>query len=225
MKRKTLNWSLWCWSTLHIRLQPKCTTMKKTILFLLIALTVGYRPANAQVHISVNIGSQPVWGPYGYDYAEYYYLPDIDMFYYIPGQQWVFMRNGRWIFAYDLPPRYRGYDLYNCYKVVINEPRPYMRYDVYRSRYAGYRGRRGQVVIRDCSDPRYYVVSGHPRHREWRGGYEPRRNDNRYYRDNDRYSNGRGDNHRRGDYGRGRGNDHNEDGHGHDHDHRDGRRR
>lgn len=41
---------------------------------------------NAQIRISINanIVSQPVWGPTGYDYARYYYLPDIDAYYSIP---------------------------------------------------------------------------------------------------------------------------------------------
>ena len=27
------------------------------------------KPATAQVNVSINIGSQPLWGPGGYDYA------------------------------------------------------------------------------------------------------------------------------------------------------------
>ena len=34
----------------------------------------------AQVRFRVNISSQPIWGPVGYDHVEYYYLPDIDAF-------------------------------------------------------------------------------------------------------------------------------------------------
>src|SRR6266702_5833996 len=107
---------------------------------------------DAQVHVSVNvnIGSQPQWGPVGYDHVDYYYMPDIDVYYYVPRQQFIYMNAGRWIFASSLPERCRSYDMYRGYKVVINEPTPYRHCEVYRERYGRYRGNYGQqVVIRD----------------------------------------------------------------------------
>lgn len=109
----------------------------------------------AQVRVSINIGSQPVWGPVGYDYVNYYYLPDIDAYYSVPRHQFIYLSDGQWIFSASLPPRYRGYDLYSGYKVVVNDPQPYMHANVYRERYAPYRGRHDQVVIRDSHDSRY----------------------------------------------------------------------
>lgn len=130
--------------------------MKKIILIttILFAIVVSAEKTEAQVRVGVNIniGSQPVWGPAGYNYAEYYYLPDIDVYYYVPRHQFVYLSDGRWIFSAYLPPRYRGYDLYSGYKVVLNEPRPYLHDYRYRERYAPYRGRRDQVVIRDSHE-------------------------------------------------------------------------
>src|SRR5512147_2960422 len=121
--------------------------MKKIILVL--ALAVGFiiisKPASAQISVNINIGAQPAWGPVGYDYVEYYYLPDIEVYYYVPRHQYVYLSNGRWIFSASLPYRYRSYDLYRGYKVVINEPRPYMHFQTHRAEYARYRGNRGQV--------------------------------------------------------------------------------
>jgi hypothetical protein len=92
-------------------------------------------------------------------------MPDIDVYYYVPRRQYVYLSGGRWIFAMSLPTRYRAYDLYTGYKVVINEPRPYLHADVYRVRYAPYRGKRNeQVIIRNSDDPKYYVVKGHPKY-------------------------------------------------------------
>lgn len=56
--------------------------MKKVLLLLLISL--GYlsqESAHAQIRINanINIGNQPLWGPVGYDYVDYYYMPDIDV--------------------------------------------------------------------------------------------------------------------------------------------------
>lgn len=127
-----------------------------TILFFSIAI---YQPTHAQVRVGVNIniGNQPTWGPVGYDYVDYYYLPDIDAYYSVPRHQFIYPEGNQWIFASTLPPRYRGYDLYNGYKVVINEPTPYLHADIYRQRYGNYRGGRGprQVIIRDSHDERY----------------------------------------------------------------------
>jgi hypothetical protein len=47
-------------------------------------------PASAQVRVNINIGSQPVWGPVGYDHVDYYYLPDIETYYYVPTRQFVY---------------------------------------------------------------------------------------------------------------------------------------
>ncbi len=134
--------------------------MKKLIVpFILILALVGSTETNAQVrlNVNVNIGNQPVWGPVGYDYVEYYYLPDIDVWYNVPNRQYIYLDGGRWIFAASLPGRYRGFDLYGSYKVVVNDPRPYLRADVYRVKYKEYKGWKGprQVIIRDSRDVRY----------------------------------------------------------------------
>jgi hypothetical protein len=142
--------------------------MKKLVFItvILLASTVSTKKALSQVSlgINVNIGSQPVWGPVGYDYVEYYYLPDIDVYYYVPRRQFVYLSGSRWIFAASLPVRYRAFDLYSGYKVVINEPRPYLHANVYRVKYAPYKGRHSQVIIRNSNDPKYYVVKGHPKY-------------------------------------------------------------
>lgn len=131
--------------------------------FLLTGMGI-YQHSQAQlrVHVNLNLGTQPGWGPAGYDYAEYYYMPDIDVYYCVPQRQFVYLDGGRWQFAYELPARYRNYNLYNGYKVVINEPRPYLRDDMYRERYGGYRGWPGsQANYRDYG--RYHDEDDHDR--------------------------------------------------------------
>ena len=123
--------------------------MKKIILGICFTLAGFAYNASAQVRINVNIGSQPGWGPVGYDYAEYYYLPDVDAYYYIPDRQFVYLSGNKWVFAPALPSSYR-YDLYRGYKVVVNEPRPYLRPEIYREKYGKYKGWYGkQTVLRD----------------------------------------------------------------------------
>ena len=137
--------------------------MKK--LFLIFALFIGamlYK-AEAQIHVNINIGNQPVWGPVGYDYVDYYYLPDLDVYYNVPRRQFVYFDFGRWIFTASLPSRYGRYDLFNTYKVVINERNPWLRNTYYRNQYRGYRGRQ-QSIIRDSRDQKYFVIRNHPEH-------------------------------------------------------------
>jgi len=142
-------------------------TYKMKKLIIAASLLLGFalvQPATAQVSVNINIGSQPVWGPVGYDYVEYYYFPDLDMYYHVPTQEYVYLVNGRWVFSRILPPYYSNYDFYRGYKVVINDPRPYLYHDRYRANYAQYRGRIGQPVIRDSRDSRYYGNPGHPQY-------------------------------------------------------------
>jgi hypothetical protein len=126
-------------------------------------------PVNAQVNfsISINIDRQPVWGPTGYDHVEYYYLPDIDAYYYVPQQRFFYFEAGQWISSSSLPSRYSGYNLYNSYKVVVNEPTPYLNDQTYKEKYASYKGRHDQQSIRDSHDPKYFVNPKHPEHTNW----------------------------------------------------------
>lgn len=143
--------------------------MKKLILsaaILLGCFTVKTATAQVSVSLGVNIGSQPAWGPVGYDYANYYYMPDIDTYYDVPTHQYVYFENNVWVHRGYLPVRYRHYNLYNGYKVVINDRNPWLRHDVYRARYVGYRGRHDQVIIRNSHDARYAHY--------WRGNYARR---------------------------------------------------
>jgi hypothetical protein len=136
--------------------------MKKLFLTLLVAVGLLSTQSSAQVNVNVNIGSQPLWAPVGYDYVEYYYLPAIESYYYVPKRQFIYMDGGRWNFSYSLPSRYSGYDLDRGYKVVINVNNAYRNFDRDRIRYAKYKKVRGQKIIRYSNDPRYYVVKDHP---------------------------------------------------------------
>src|SRR6266513_437346 len=125
--------------------------MKRVILiaalFITAAITINKAEAQVRLNVNVNIGSQPVWGPVGYDYAEYYYLPDIEAYYYVPARQFIYMSDNRWVFSTSLPPRYINYDLYSGYKVVVNRPNAYRYFDQDRMRYGGYRGNHSQMII------------------------------------------------------------------------------
>lgn len=110
-----------------------------------------------QVNININIDNQPAWGPSGYQYVDYYYLPDINVYYILGSRNFVYYDGGRWITARYLPHRYRNYDLYNMYKVVlVGGPRePWRNNSIHYRDYNRYRNYKGQSVIRDSRDARY----------------------------------------------------------------------
>lgn len=137
---------------------------------ILMACLIGFMSffassSNAQISVNFNVGSQPLWGPVGYDQANYYYMPDIDTYYSVPTRQYVYLQNDKWLFSNALPSHYSGYNLYNGYKVVMNSPRPYLSYKTHKVKYAKYKGYKGkQGTIKYSNNPKYYVVKGHPKH-------------------------------------------------------------
>jgi len=171
------------------------------------------RPAEAQIHfnVGVNIGLQPAWG-----HADYYYLPDIGVYYDVPVHQYVYFQNNVWVHRPYLPVRYRNYDLYHGYKVVVNDRNPWERHNEYRDRYAGYRGRHDQGVIRDSRDERYRNHwNGDEGRGHDNGNHYGQRRDGGDHGDHGDHGRG-GDDH--GDHGHGGdGGDHGDRGHGHDH--------
>lgn len=139
------------------------------VIILALFLTSAASTSNAQVSISINFNmdTQPAWGPTGYDYVENYYLPDIDVYYNVPQHRYYYYNNGRWSYSYNLPNRYRTYNIYNSYKVVINDKRPWKNHDKYRNEYSKYKGNHGQEPIRDSRDSKYFKNKNHPDHNNW----------------------------------------------------------
>ena len=163
--------------------------MKLFLVFLVLGAT-ALNTSQAQFRVNTNIGLQPVWGPVGYDHVENYYLPDIEAYYNVPEQRYTYLQNGKWITTGSLPPRFSTYNLYSGYKVVANEQRPYLHDNDYRAKYAQYRGRHDQQVIRDSRDEKYFVIKDHPQHGKWKENGHDNRNKNG--KDDDYDDNGKG---------------------------------
>lgn len=129
--------------------------MKKILVgafFMIVTLSIATR-SRAQVSVNVNMGIQPEWGPAGYDYAEYYYLPDIETYYYVPRRQFVYFSGNRWVFSPSMPAVYSNYDLYSGYKVVVNKPSAYKYFNVHKVKYVRYKNYKNhQVIIKNKHD-------------------------------------------------------------------------
>jgi hypothetical protein len=141
-------------------------TKKLLLVLALITGSIAFKAA-AQVHINVNIGVRPAWCPVGYEQAAYYYMPDIDAYYDVPQRQFIYLQGGDWIFGASLPDRYCNYDLYRCNKIMINQPRPYLRNDYYRRRYGGYRGYENERFVSYGRNERYREERERPYERRW----------------------------------------------------------
>lgn len=116
--------------------------MKKILIGACLLLTsflfVPRTEAQVRIGLNINIGDQPAWRVPGYDYAEYYYMPEIETYYWVPRHQFIYFSNGQWVFSASLPSRYHDYDLYHGYKVVVNRPNAYRYHDEDRRRYVNY---------------------------------------------------------------------------------------
>lgn len=117
----------------------------KTLKLFLISLSMmltGY--VQGQVSINVNIGTPPAWGPAGYSDVRYYYLPDLEIYYDVQRTNYIYFSDNRWVRMSYLPSRYKNYDLYRGYKVVLQDYRgnyPYYNFKQHKIKYAkGYKG-------------------------------------------------------------------------------------
>ena len=114
----------------------------KLLVFGIMLMLAG--SAQSQLSVNVHIGTPPAWGPSGYNDVRYYYLPDVEAYYDVQTSMFIYISGNRWIHRSYLPTRYRNYDLYHGYKVVMNDYRgnsPYSHFREHRMKYGkGYRG-------------------------------------------------------------------------------------
>jgi hypothetical protein len=149
----------------------------KKLIFLFVFCVSGLlsQTTSAQISFRINISSQPLWGPTGYDHVEYYYLPDIEAYYFVPKHQFIFFEKGRWITQTYLPARYKNFNMYNARKYVINDPKPYLHHNEYKSKYAN-EGYSNHQNIRDSRDSKYVSNRNHPEYNNWKNSQRNQKN-------------------------------------------------
>ncbi len=75
------------------------------------------------------------------------------MFYYLSG--------GTWVSNKYLPVKYKSYDLYSLYKVVINdETKPWNNNKTHKKEYKTYKNDKTQTAIRYSPDSKYTTSKG-----------------------------------------------------------------
>ncbi|MCD8281717.1 MAG: hypothetical protein LUC22_00500 [Prevotella sp.] len=129
--------------------------MKRLFILFAVCFTLFMStPASAQINININI--QPSWGPSGYDYAEYYYIPELNIYYDVANALFYYLSGNVWTGARYLPTKYKKYDLSSMYKVVMNDvSKPWLNNKEHKKTYKNYVNDRTQIPIRQTADAKH----------------------------------------------------------------------
>lgn len=143
--------------------------MKKLIVALSVMLALNlsnsFISAQNNVYVNVNIDKQPAWGPTGYDYVQYYYFPNLNIYYDVNNSLFYFLSGSKWASNQYLPSKYDKYDLYTLYKVVCNESTPWQQNRSHKREYSSYKKNKTQNVIRNSNETKY--ASSKKNERSW----------------------------------------------------------
>lgn len=96
--------------------------------------------SNAQiVKVDRKYGA-PAWAPAAPATVKYYYLPDIETYYDVPAQRYIYRKDGAWVRTAALPATYKTYNLRNgktVYLTDYNGNTPYVLYKEHKVKYKG----------------------------------------------------------------------------------------
>ncbi|HXC04940.1 MAG TPA: hypothetical protein VNZ86_09325, partial [Bacteroidia bacterium] len=79
----------------------------------------GYRPPPPPPPPVYSYQGTPGWAPYYENPASvrYYYIPDMQCYYDVYAQQYIYNDNGMWVHSMYQPPMYSSYNMNNGYVV------------------------------------------------------------------------------------------------------------
>lgn len=103
-----------------------------------------YTPVASTVQTSrqevVIVRENPRWAPPAYQGARYYYLPDIECYYDLSSDEFIYLYDGSWRYSRSVPSYYSNFDLDNSFTVVLNVNvyRPWLHHQYYVSHYPRY---------------------------------------------------------------------------------------
>ena len=115
---------------------------KKLIPVALVATVLfGLSGCGSAYPVSAGVSyANPEWAPPYSAGVRYYYLPDIETYYDLSNNDFVYMDDGQWRFSASLPGMYDGYDLYNGFEIALNRSvyQPWLHNQYYSSNYPRY---------------------------------------------------------------------------------------
>jgi len=98
-------------------------------------------PANTSTTVIQETSyTNPQWAPPYYPGARYYYLPDIECYYDLSADEFVYLYEGQWNYSRTIPNMYSSFQLNNCFTVVLSTEvyRPWLHHQYYVSHYPRY---------------------------------------------------------------------------------------
>ncbi|MDD2799476.1 MAG: hypothetical protein PHV20_12870 [Bacteroidales bacterium] len=137
--------------------------------FIFSGCAIPFETVNSHQPVVVRY-ENPIWAPTYYSGVRYYYFPDLELYYDLSNQDFIFLNDGRWYFSRELPPFYSQYDLNNAFVVSLNVKvyQPWRHHQYYVSNY-----------------PRYYYKNFYGREKYRVRGFNENEKSAIYYKHND----------------------------------------
>lgn len=82
----------------------------------------------------------PNWAPTAPATVQYYYIPDIEVYYDVPAKSYIHYDNGKWVRTTVLPARFKGYDLATSRPIYLTNYKgntPYVLFKEHKVKYKG----------------------------------------------------------------------------------------
>ncbi|WP_395044394.1 hypothetical protein [Flavobacterium sp.] len=125
--------------------------MKTLKLFIIGLLFITTSNSQAQVSVNVNLGKPPVWAPANRVETQYYYLPDVDAYYDVPAERFIYRNNGTWIRSTVLPARYKSYNLSGANIIYLTDYKgnsPYVYHKNHIVKYKKIKSNNRTIVVK-----------------------------------------------------------------------------
>ncbi len=123
--------------------------MKKSVYVIALLIALVGNPTNAQENSEVNYTPE-VNTASTYRIAKYQYLPNLEAYYNKETSEYIFKNNGEWKVGKEIPNGYRGYSIYNGYRVDITDysgDKPYEKLSYHKKQFPYYSNdRRGKLA-------------------------------------------------------------------------------
>ncbi len=132
--------------------------MKALKLFLIGMLFISTANSQGQVSVNVNLGTPPVWAPANRVETQYYYLPDVDAYYDVPAERFIYVNKGSWIRSKVLPTRFKSYNLRGGNIIYLTDYRgnaPYVYHKNHIVKYKKAKYKDGYVVVKQKKQKKY----------------------------------------------------------------------
>ena len=109
----------------------------------------------AQVSVNLNLGKAPVWAPPERVATQYYYLPEVDAYYDLPAERFIYLNNGGWVRAEKLPAKFQNYNLQTGKVIFLTDYKgksPYKYHKKHKAKYVAKSYGPGNVIFMQKGD-------------------------------------------------------------------------